>query len=350
MPIALNMLPADAVASTAEALGVLTLVLVTGALWITNRSERKTIDGAEQADRLTARSAETGVKPAIAILPMANQSDDSTQDYFADGLTQDIINAMGRFPELTVMSWNAVSQYKGRAAGPAEIARALAVRYQVEGSVRRTGERVRVNARLVDADGRVVWSSSQDEALTDLFALLDKITTQIAKALAIRVTQLEQQRASAKPTGSLEAYDYVLRAKPALQRPARPDIAIARVMLRRAIDLDPNYAAAYSALAETYFTATSMGWAELPAKFLNRPEEFANQALRLDNSDVRARIILGRFHIFYQRYDKASAEMDRAIAVNPSHAHAIAGRGNLRVVGANRRCNRRSRAGAADRS
>lgn len=305
------------------------LVLVAGALWIGGGSERKTVSVAGQTGGSMARNLEKSAKPAIAILPIANQSDDATQEYFADGLTQDIINAMGRFPELTVMSWNAVSPYKGRAASPREIARALEVRYQVEGGVRRAGERVRVNARLVDRDGRVLWSSSHDEALTDLFALHDKITTQIAGVLAIQVTQLEQRRASAKPTASLEAYDYVLRARPALQRPRRPDVANARVMLRRAIDLDPNYAAAYAALAETYFTATSMGWAESPAEFLNRAEELANKALSLDDSDVRARIILGRIHIFYHRYDKARTEMDHAIAANPSDARAIAGRGNI---------------------
>ena len=142
-----------------------------------------------------------------------NQSDDSAREYFADGLTQDIINALGRFSELTVMSWNAVLPYKGKPASPAEIARNLAVRYQVEGSVRQTGDRVRVIAQLVDADGRVLWSARFDEALADVFALQDKITTQIAGALAIRVTQIEQRRVFAKPTENLEAYDYVLRAQ-----------------------------------------------------------------------------------------------------------------------------------------
>jgi TolB-like protein/DNA-binding winged helix-turn-helix (wHTH) protein len=294
------------------------IALVAAALWISTGPKWS-----------TNWSVETGAKPAIAILPMTNQSGDSAREYFADGLTQDIINAMGRFSELTVISWNAVSPYKGKSARPGEIARALAVRYQVEGSVRQTGERVRVNARLVDTDARVLWSGSYDEALTNLFALQDKITTQIAGALAIRVTQLEQRRASTKATENLEAYDYVLRARPALQRPARPNMADARVLLRRAIELDPNYAAAYAALAETYFTATSMGWAESPTEFLDRAEELANKSLSLDVSEVRARVILGRIHIFYHRYDKARAEMERAIAINPSDAHAIAGRGNI---------------------
>jgi TolB-like protein/DNA-binding winged helix-turn-helix (wHTH) protein len=161
------------------------------------------------------KSPEFGSKPAIAILPLLDESDDSTREYFADGLTQDIISALGRFTELTVMSWNAVSPFKGKPASPGEIARSLAVRYQLEGSVWRAGDRVRVTAQLVNTDGQVLWSARFDEALSDLFALQDRITTQIAGALAIRISQAEQQRAFLKPTENLEAYDYVLRARPA---------------------------------------------------------------------------------------------------------------------------------------
>ena len=166
-----------------------------------------------------AGNAEIGAKPAIAVLPFLNEGGVPAREYFADGLTQDIINALGRFSALTVMSWNAVSPYKGKPASPGDIARNLAVRYQVEGSVQQTGDRVRVIAQLVDADGRVLWSARFDEALADLFTLQDKIATQIARALPIRVTESEQRRAFAKPTENLEAYDYVLRARPALRAP-----------------------------------------------------------------------------------------------------------------------------------
>jgi adenylate cyclase len=271
-----------------------------------------------------------GAKPAIAVLPLVNQSDDSVREYFADGLTQDIINALGRFSALTVMSWNAVFPYKGKPASPEEIGRALAAGYLVEGSVRQIGDRVRVTAQLVDTrQGRVLWSARFDEALANVFALQDKMTNEIVRALAIRVTQIEQRRVFAKPTDNLEAYDYVLRARPALQRPTRANIAEARVLLRRAIELDPNYAAAYTALAETYHIAIAMGWAESPASFLSRAEELSIKALSLDDSDVRARIILGRIHIAHQRYKQAEAEIDRAIAINPNDAQSLAGRGTV---------------------
>jgi adenylate cyclase len=281
--------------------------------------------------KLSSRPSETAVRPAIAILPFLNQGDDSSRDYFADGLTQDIITALGQFPELTVMSWNAVSAYRRASATPSEIARSLGVRYQVEGSVLQTGERVRVEARLVDSDGRVLWSARFDEPYSDLFILQDKITEHVAGVLAIRVTEIEERRVLAKPGATLASYDYLLRARPALQRPTRAELVQARSLLHRAIEIDPNYAAAYAALAETYFTATSMGWAESASEAVGRAENMANKALALDESDVRAHVILGRIHIFYQRYEQARVEIDRAIALNPNDAHALAGRGNIRM-------------------
>jgi tetratricopeptide (TPR) repeat protein len=185
-----------------------------------------------------------------------------------------------------------------------------------------------VIAQLVDSNGRVLWSARFDEALADIFKLQDEITTQIVRALAIQVTQIEQRRVFAKPTANLEAYDYVLRARPALQRPTRTNIAEARTLLRHAIQLDPNYAAAYAALGETYHIAASIGWAESPTESLSRAEDMADKALSIDDSEVRAHIILGRIHVFNRQYARAKAEMDRAIAINPNDSHGLAGRGN----------------------
>jgi adenylate cyclase len=274
-------------------------------------------------------ASDPGTRPGLAVLPLRSQADGSDRDYFVDGLTQDIISALGRFSELTVMSWNAVAPFKGQPAAPGEIARKLSVRYQVEGSVRHNGERVRVAAQLVDRDGRVLWSGSFDEAVADVFALQDKITAQIAGALAIRVTQIEQRRVLQKPTENLEAYDYVLRARPALQHPARPANVEARSFARRAIELDPNYAAAYAALAETYHIDVAMGWTQAPDTWLARAEELATKAVSLNDGEVRARVILGRIHTFHQRYEQAQVEIDRAITINPNDAHGLAGRGNV---------------------
>lgn len=308
---------------------VLAGLLAAVALWIGASADWKFPVSLGGVKTSATPAREWDAKPAVAILPFVNQNNDPTRDYFADGLTQDLINALGRFPELTVMSWNAVFPYKGKPESPKEIARDLTVRYQVEGSVRQSGDRLNVIAQLVDASGRVLWSDSFDEALANVFVLQDKITARIAGALAIQVGQIEQHRASAKPTEKLEAYDYVLRARPALQRPTRAGVADARALLKKAIEADPNYAAAYAALAETYYVATSMGWAESPVVFLDRAGELATKALSFSDSEVRAHVILGRIHIFRRQYDQAMAEMDRAIAINPNDAHALAGRGNV---------------------
>lgn len=279
----------------------------------------------------TDSQAEARDKAAIAVLPLLNQSADPGQEYFADGLSQDIINALGRFSELTVLSWNAVAPYKGRPENPGEIARRLAVHYQVEGSVLRSNNRVRVLIQLVNAEGRVLWSARYDEALADLFALEGKITAEIAGALAIRVSRIEQQRASLRSPGNLEAYDYVLRARPSLQRPTRANNAEARALLRRAIEIDPQSGAAYSALAETHHIAVAMGWSESPQESLGNAEEMANKALSLDRSQTRAHVTLGRIHLFHDRYEQADAELERAVQTNPSDGYALAGRGNVLV-------------------
>jgi adenylate cyclase len=306
--------------------GVVMVLLVGGAV-LAGLAEWRASKGTHAG----AQSSKAGEeeRPAIAILPFVNQNPERAREFFANGLTQDVIGALGRFSSLTVMSWNAVLPFKDKPAGATEIARSLGVRYQVEGSVLQAGERVRVTAQLVNADGRVLWSARFDEALADLFALQETIATQVAGALAIRVGQVEQRRVFAKPTANLQAYDYVLRARPALQRPTRANIVEARALIRKAIELDPNYAAAYSALAETYFSATSMGWAEAPLEVLARAAEMADKALSLDDTDVRAHVILGRIHIFHQRYEQAKAEMETAIAINPSDANGLAGRGNI---------------------
>jgi adenylate cyclase len=307
---------------------ILAAVLAGGTFWMSQvpgPADRET-----KGSQPLAQAARLGTEATIAVLPFANLSENDERGYFADGLTQDVISGLGRFSELTVLSWNAVFPSRDRAVSPKETARTLGVRYQVEGSVRQTGDRVRVTAQLVDTrEGRVLWSARLDEPRADVFALQDTVTTQIVSSLAFRVSQVERRRVFAKPTENLEAYDYVLRARPALQHPTRANNVEARAFLRRAIDLDPNYAAAYAALADTYHIATALGWSESPSASLSRAEELASKALSLDQSEVRAHITLGRIHIFYQRYDQAADETDRATAINPNNADGLAGRANV---------------------
>jgi adenylate cyclase len=270
-------------------------------------------------------------RPAIAILPFQNQPDDPSREYLADGLTQDLIYSLGQFSELTVMSWNAVASYKGAVAQPGEIARVLAVRYQVEGSLRFSGDRIRVSAQLVNVQGRVLWSARYDEPAADVFALQDRITREIAGALAIRVTEFEQRRAASQEKANFDAYDFLLRARPALQRPTRAGLVEARELLRQAIALDPGYAAAHAALGETFHAAVSMGWAENPDEYWQRVQRHTDDALKADADNVRALVLRGRRFIAYNRYAEAEREIERAIVINPNDAEALAGRGNVLV-------------------
>ena len=269
-------------------------------------------------------------KPALAVLPFVNETGDARRDYFVDGLTQDVIGALGHFSSLTVMSWNAVLGYKAKAAQPGQLQRDLGVRYLVEGSFHRLDDRIQVAVQLIDtADGRLLWSGGFEEPLSEVFALQDKITRQIVQTLAVRVTQIEQRRAQAKPTAILAAYEDVLRARPVSQYPTRAKNVQARELLNKAIALDANYAATYAALAQTYYLDLSMGWAERPSETLNRAEQLAIKALSMDASEVRAHLILARIHILHKDYEAAKAEVDRAIEINPNDAQSVAGRGNI---------------------
>jgi TolB-like protein/DNA-binding winged helix-turn-helix (wHTH) protein/cytochrome c-type biogenesis protein CcmH/NrfG len=282
----------------------------------------------DHTDRTKTAVAQS--KPSIAVLPLLNLNADARQDYFSDGVTEDIINALSRFSSLTVMSANAVFPYKGKTARPEDIGRNLAIRYLVEGNVLRIGERVRVNVRLTDAErGSVLWAGRFDEALQDLFALRDKITSQIVVTLAIKVTELERERSMAKPTASLEAYDYVLRARPALRHPVRATNVEARALFGRAIELDPGYAAAYLGLSETLVSAVSMGWMEAPTQALERAEALAVKSLNLNSAEARAHVLLARIHVYFRRYDRAQAELQRAVAMNPNDAEVLAGHGSI---------------------
>jgi adenylate cyclase len=267
-------------------------------------------------------------RPAIAVLPFASFGG----DYFADGMTEDIINALGRFSSLTVISRNAVAPYKGKAVTPAQIGSDLSVHYVLEGSVRRFGDQLRVTAELTETDrGQVLWSGRYDEPLSSVFAVQDRITAQVVGALAIKVTQVEQQRAFVKPAENLEAYDYVLRARQAFSEAKRSTNVEARALLQRAIELDPSYAAAYTGLGESYRLSVTMGWTQSADWALKEATALAYKAVSLNDADVRAHVLLGQIHVYYGRYEQALTELDRAIAVNPNDADAIAGRGTVLV-------------------
>jgi TolB-like protein/class 3 adenylate cyclase len=268
----------------------------------------------------------------LAVLPFANQSDDAKRDYFSDGVTEDIINALGRFSGIRVAAYNAVRAYKAKGAGRDEVRRDLDVRYLVQGSVRQSGGRVRVGVELSDAaQGTQLWSDRYEGEGKELFEIQDRIVKDIAGALAVKLTSLEQRRAAAKPPESMEAYDLVLRARELLLSPDRARNREARALLAQALQLSPNYAEAYAALAMAELQRALFGWIEDPAEAVRRAEDAAARALAIDDPGASARAlgVLGNLHTFTGKFDAALVEANRAIELNASDAVAYSLRGGV---------------------
>jgi adenylate cyclase len=259
--------------------------------------------------------------PTVAVLPFLTLNAESAADYFGDGLTEDIISALGRFPELAVLARNTVFPYKGTQLKTEELGRALGARYLIEGSVRRGPDRIRVSVQLADAtNGILLWSTQYNIEPKDIFSIQDDITRQITGALAVKLTKLEQARAAAKPPHDLAAYDLVLRGRAMMSRKSRSANVEARSLFQRAIEIDASYAAAYVALGDAYYTTLLQGWTAQPAETLQRMQNLATTAIGLDVFNTGAHALLGRVYLSFRQYQKAIDELRVALDLNPSDA------------------------------
>jgi TolB-like protein/class 3 adenylate cyclase len=269
---------------------------------------------------------------SIAVLPFANHSADAKREFFSDGLTEDVINALGRFSAIRVIAHNTVQAYKYRTVAPEQISRELGVRYVVQGSVRQADGRLRVGVELSDAmKGTLLWSERYDGEGKEVFEIQDRIVRNIAGSLAVKLSALEQQRTAAKPPESLEAYELVLRAREPMRAVQRSANREARALIAQAIKMSPNYAEAHAALAFAELQRAFFGWMEDPSDGLRRAEQAARRALAIDDpgANARAHAILGNIHTFTGNYEAALAEADRAIELNPSDAIARSLRGGI---------------------
>jgi adenylate cyclase len=265
----------------------------------------------------------TSARPVIAVLPFLTLSAEPSDDYFGDGLTEDIIIALGRFSELTVLARNTVFPYKGKRLRSEELGRELGARYLVEGSVRRSSDLLRVSVQLADAsNGTLLWSAQYDEEPKDIFSIEDKITRRVAGALAVKLKRLEEVRSAGKPPSNLEAYDLVLRGRALMAAPRHTRLANveARKLFQRAIDIDPKYAAAYVELGNAYHRSLTRGWIDQPVETLNRIENLATTAIGLDASNTGAHALLGQVWLDFRDYDQAINQLRLALDLNPSNA------------------------------
>ncbi len=262
-------------------------------------------------------------KPSIAVLPFDNMSGDPEQEYFADGIAEDVITALSRFRSLFVIARNSSFTYKGRAVDITQVASELGVRYVVEGSVRKAGNRVRITAQLIDAaTGNHLWADRFDGNLDDVFDLQDQITEQIVVAVEPEIGARERDRARRKPPESLDAWALVQRGLSHFYRINETDRAEAIRLFREAISLDPEFAAAHAYLAYTLRASRSvaLGDAEDDAKAAASARAAAERAVSLDSNEPMAHLALGRVHIFAGETEMAIGEMRTAIAINPNLA------------------------------
>jgi adenylate cyclase len=259
-------------------------------------------------------------RPSVAVLPFANLSQDSTQEYFSDGVTEDLITGLSKVSGLFVIARNSVFTYKGKAVKIREVGRDLGVRYVLEGGVQRSGNRVRITAQLVDATTDYhIWAERYDREVSDIFALQDEVTQQIVRAMAVKLTEAEKVRLGRAPTGVLEAYDLVLRGIEERHRTTREGNAQARRLFAKAIELDPNYASAYLALAWTYLQSWQMLWTT-DRESLERARELAEKAIALNDTLVGCYHLLGQVDLWMKEHDRAIARAERAVALAPNDA------------------------------
>jgi TolB-like protein/tetratricopeptide (TPR) repeat protein len=270
-------------------------------------------------------------KPSIAVLPFDNLSGDPDQEYFADGIAEDLITALSRIRWMFVTARNSSFAYKGQSPDVRHVGKELGVRYVLEGSVRKSGKRVRISAQLIDAStGNHVWAERYDRELVDLFDLQDEITETLVAALQTEVGEFERERAMRKSPANLEAWDHYQRGMWHMYRFTAIENAEAQRYFRQAIELDPRFGSAYSGLAYACFLDVAMGYTASPDDSRAEALEAAKMALGLDRKDAMAHCALGRVYgnLGMADFDAAIVELRTAIRINPSFALAHFGLGH----------------------
>jgi len=272
----------------------------------------------------TLRHARALDRPVIAVLPFTNMSDDPEQEYFSDGISEDLITALSKLRWFFVIARNSSFIYKGKAVHMKQVGEELGAGYVVEGSVRKSGDRVRITAQLNDvATGSHIWAERYDRDLADVFAVQDQITEAIVAAIEPQIYAAENFRARSKPPNSLDAWDLVMRALWHYWRVTRQDNVVAQALLEKAITIDPNYGQALSVLATSHMSGVHLGWAELGST-APIAERAALAAVAADSEDPWAHNALGSVYFSTRRLDDSLAEFELALQLNPNFSFAQA--------------------------
>jgi TolB-like protein/class 3 adenylate cyclase len=263
-------------------------------------------------------------KPSIAVLPFTNMSEDSNQEYFADGITEEIITALSKTPRIFVIARNSTFTYKGKAVKVKQVAEELGVRYVLEGSVRKSENHVRITAQLIDAlTGEHLWAERYDRDLKELFAIQDEITLEIIRGLQVSLTEGEQARVIGRSTKNLQAYLKALEASVQFARMDKQGSMKAQQLAKEAIVLDPNYAFPYSTLSSSHLLDLWFDFSESPEESMRLAVEAAQKALALDPSDPRTHLGWVNLHVMQREHDKAIASAERGVALNPGGARPL---------------------------
>ncbi len=262
-------------------------------------------------------------KPSIAVLPFVNVSDDPKQEYFCDGLTEEIITALSKVPKLFVIARNSVFTYKGKPVKVNQVAEELGVRYVLEGSIRKAGDEMRITAQLIDAlSGHHLWAERYDRNLKEIFAVQDELTKNIITALQVKLTEGEQVRTAAKGTNNLEAYLKYLQSMALMRQFNIESNALAKQLAQEAIALDPEYAMPYLVLSSTHQMDVWLGTSKSPKESVAKSMELIQKAIDLDPTYAEAYGHLGFTYTMIGEHDKAVANAERAAALNPNSAYA----------------------------
>ena len=299
------------------ALVVLVAGLLSGAIWKLQRQFGSPVEVASVA-RMALPLPE---KPSIAVLPFVNMSEDPSQEYMADGITENIITTLSHISEMFVIARNSTFTYKGKPVKVQQVSEALGVRYVLEGSVQKAGKRVRVIAQLIDATtGHHLWAERYDRNMQGLFDLMDEISQKIAVALQVELTEGEQARIRHKTTDNLAAWGMVTKGSSLFERFTKDENTRARKLFKQALELDPAYAFAWTMLSWTHLIEVWLGYSESPDVSIQKAVTLAQKALALDDTQPDIHALLGGIYLLQGQHEQAIAEGQRAIALGPNHA------------------------------